>query len=380
MKLAVCLYKYFPFGGLARDFMRIMQQCLKAEDHVDVFVMEWQGAHPANMRVHIIPVNGVSNHARLKSFIGKVSPELERGSYDLVLGFNKMPGLDLYYAADPCYLARVRSHPLYSILKFTGRVAFYSNCEQSVFGEESKTVSLMISDVQRALFKQCYNTPDERLISLPPGIDPNRKRPGNAAEIRLQKRQEFGITEHEWMLLMVGTGFKTKGVDRSIATLAALPDTLRNRVKLVIIGDGEHQTLDKQAEKLGVADQVLFLGGRSDVPDFLLAADLLLHPARKENTGTVILEALVAGLPVLVSDVCGYTKHVIKAQAGEVLKQPDDASLTAMQLAKMLEPQALKHWSQQALQYAQTEDLYSMPDKAAHIIRHMAVGTNRNEK
>ena len=124
MKLAVCLYKYFPFGGLARDFMRIMQQCLKAGDQVDVFVMEWQGDHPTNMRVHIIPVNGVSNHARLKSFIDKVRFELDYGSYDLVLGFNKMPGLDLYYAADPCYLARVRSHPLYSILKYTGRVAF----------------------------------------------------------------------------------------------------------------------------------------------------------------------------------------------------------------------------------------------------------------
>ena len=379
MKLAVCLYKYFPFGGLARDFMRIMQQCLKAGDQVDVFVMEWQGDHPTNMRVHIIPVNGVSNHARLKSFIDKVRFELDYGSYDLVLGFNKMPGLDLYYAADPCYLARVRSHPLYSILKYTGRVAFYSNCEQSVFGEQSQTVSLMISDVQRALFKQYYNTPDERLISLPPGIDPNRKRPGNAAEIRLQKRLEFGVADNEWLLLMVGTGFKTKGVDRSIAALAALPDSHRNRVKLMIIGDGAHQTFDKQAEKLGVADKVMFLGGRSDVPDFLLAADLLLHPARKENTGTVILEAIVAGLPALVSDVCGYTKHVIKAHAGEVLKQPDDASLTAMQLANMLEPGLLKHWSQQALQYAETEDLYSMPEKAARIIRHMAGETDRNE-
>jgi UDP-glucose:(heptosyl)LPS alpha-1,3-glucosyltransferase len=372
MKLAVCLYKYFPFGGLARDFMRIMQHTLTPGDHVDVFVMEWQGEYPEHMHVHVVPVSGITNHARLQHFIDTVRPTLQQGGYDLVIGFNKMPGLDLYYAADPCYIARAASQPLYGLLKYTGRVAFYADCEESVFGSSSNTVSLMISDVQKALFKQHYNTPEQRLISLPPGIDPNRKRPDDAEQIRMQKRRELGVQADEWVLLMVGTGYKTKGVDRSIAALAALPDSHRGKAKLHVIGDGDTKALKKQAEKLGVSEQVMFLGGRTDVPAFLLAADLLLHPARKENTGTVILEAIVAGLPVLVSDVCGYTKHVVKAQAGEVIKQPDNAALTAEQLANMLEPAALAQWSMQALEYAKTEDLYSMPEKAAQIIRRMA--------
>jgi len=379
MRLAVCLYKFFPFGGLARDFMRIMQACLEQGDHVDVYVMEWQGRLPDNMQVHVVPVSGFSNHARLQTFINKVKPELEQGHYDLIVGFNKMPELDLYYAADPCYIARVRSHPLYGLLKHTGRVAFYADCEKAVFGQDSHTVSLMISDVQQALFKQYYDTPDHRLISLPPGIDPNRKRPVNADQLRQQKREELSISSDEWMLLMVGTGFRTKGVDRSIAALAALPDSLRDKVSLVIIGDGDHQALLKQANKLGVGTRVRFLGGRSDVPAFLLAADLLLHPARKENTGTVILEAMVAGLPVLVSEVCGYAKHVIQAKSGEILKQPDDASRTATQLAQMLDPAALQQWSHQALSYAESEDLYSMPDKAAWIIRSMAAAKHEEK-
>lgn len=379
MKLAVCLYKFFPFGGLARDFLRIMQACLKQGDQVDVYVMEWQGELPDNMQVHVVPVSGFSNHVRLQTFLDRVRPELEEGNYDLIVGFNKMPGLDLYYAADPCYIARVRSHPFYGLLKHTGRVAFYADCEEAVFGQDSNTVSLMISDVQQALFEQYYATPEHRLIALPPGIDPNRKRPVNADQLRWQKRQELSVNPDEWMLLMVGTGFKTKGVDRSITALAALPDSYRDKVSLVIIGDGEHQALQKQANKLGIGSRVRFLGGRSDVPVFLLAADLLLHPARKENTGTVILEAMVAGLPVLVSEACGYAKHVIKANAGEILKQPDDAAQTAAQLVQMLNPEALKYWSQQALYYAETEDLYSMPEKAARIIRTMAAAKNEEK-
>ena len=45
-------------------------------------------------------------------------------------------------------------------------------------------------------------------------------------------------------------------------------------------------------------------------------ADLLIHPAYNENTGTVLLEALVAGLPVLVSAVCGYAHYIAEADAG----------------------------------------------------------------
>ncbi|HIF61158.1 MAG TPA: hypothetical protein EYQ26_17000 [Rhodospirillales bacterium] len=56
MKIAVCLYKYFPFGGLARDFLRIMTICHQRGYEIDVYVMEWQGEIPAGFNVHIIPV------------------------------------------------------------------------------------------------------------------------------------------------------------------------------------------------------------------------------------------------------------------------------------------------------------------------------------
>jgi UDP-glucose:(heptosyl)LPS alpha-1,3-glucosyltransferase len=372
MKLAVCLYKYFPFGGLARDFMRIMEATLKDSDELDVFAIEWQGPVPSNVRLHLIPVSGWSNHARLRSYLWQVLPQIRSTEYDLVIGFNKMPGLDLYYAADPCYIDRAKSQFFYPLLRFTGRVAFYAAAERAVFGPESHTVSLMISDVQQALFKRHYATPDSRLIALPPGIDPSRRRPPDADEIRARKRAQWSVGKDEWLLLMVGTGFKTKGVDRSIEALAQLPETLRAKARLMIIGDGDGVALEQLAEKLGIGEQVEFMGGRADVGEFLLAADVLMHPARKENTGTVILEAIVAGLPVLVSDVCGYAKHVTASGAGEILNAPDDAAVTAGQLASMLNQDKLAHWKQNELHYAEHEDLYSMPDKVAAIIRDMA--------
>jgi UDP-glucose:(heptosyl)LPS alpha-1,3-glucosyltransferase len=122
--------------------------------------------------------------------------------------------------------------------------------------------------------------------------------------------------------VQIGSGFKTKGVDRSLKALAALPSALRKRTRLIVIGQDDPKVFQLQSATLGLGDNVQFLKGRSDIPRFLLGADLLIHPAYNENTGTVLLEALVAGLPVLVSKVCGYAHYIAEADSGLVLDEP----------------------------------------------------------
>ncbi|OUR70786.1 UDP-glucose--LPS alpha 1,3-glucosyltransferase WaaG [Methylophaga sp. 41_12_T18] len=368
MKLAVCLYKYFPFGGLARDFLNIMSICRDRGYQIDVYVMEWQGDIPDGFNVHVIPVKAWTNHGKVKRFIDTISPQLKSGNYDLIVGFNKIPGLDVYYAADPCYLDRVKNQKNSFLYRLGARFRFYAHCEQAVFGADSNTVSLMISDVQRGLFKLNYDTADERLLMLPPGISVDRKRPQNWQTIRADVRASLAINDNEFILMMVGTAFKTKGVDRSIAALASLPPTLRDIARLVIVGDGDSKSYLEQANKLDVKDKVEFLGGRKDIPQLLLAADLLLHPARKENTGTVILEAMVAGLPMIVSQACGYAKHVTKSSAGAVVDEPFNQLDFNRKLVATMQDGSLPTWSDNGLAYAKTEDLYSMPIKAADII------------
>jgi len=362
------LYKYFPFGGLARDFLNIMTICRDRGYEIDVYVLEWHGDIPEGFNVHVISVSAWTNHGKVKKFINQVTPKLQSGQYDLIFGFNKTPGLDLYYAADPCYLDRVKNQKNYFFYRLGQRFQFYAQCERAVFGLDSQTVSLMISDVQRDLFKLNYATPDERLLLLPPGISMDRKRPKNWSEIRKKTRATLDIKENEFALLMVGTAFNTKGVDRSISAVAALPEKQRANSKLFIAGDGDLKSYMEQAKKLGVETHIEFLGGRKDIPELLLAADLLLHPARKENTGTVILEAMVAGLPVIVSQVCGYAKHVSKSKAGIVVSAPFKSQEFEQNLANMLQTEKLQQWSDNGLKYAETEDLYSMPEKAADII------------
>ncbi len=367
MKLAVCLYKYFPFGGLARDFLSIMSLCKDKNYTIDVYVMEWHGEIPDGFNVHIISTNGFTNHSKVNSFIDQIS-HLKNNTYDLVIGFNKIPELDLYYAADPCYLDRIKNQKGYFFQQFSKRVKFYTECERAVFGPESKTITLMISDIQRDLFKKNYNTPDHRLIDLPPGIGKSRKRPENWFEIRQNMRKEFEIENDEFLLLLIGTGFKTKGVDRAISALASLPNDLLCKTHLFIVGEGSSRPYKKLLKQNSIENNIHFLGGRTDIPRFLLGADLLVHPARKENTGTVILEAVVAGLPVLITEVCGYKKHVEKSKSGLVVPSPFDQNDLNQKLMQMLQTEHLTEWSKNCLLYAAEADLYSMPERVLEVI------------
>lgn len=122
------------------------------------------------------------------------------------------------------------------------------------------------------------------------------------------------------------------------------------------------------SRRLGLGDAVHFLGGRDDVPDLLLAADLLVHPARAEAGGIVLLEALVAGLPVITTDVCGYAHHVQEAGAGTVLGSPFRQLALEQAVQRGLDEAWREDCRERALQYASVTDLYSMHATGAGII------------
>jgi UDP-glucose:(heptosyl)LPS alpha-1,3-glucosyltransferase len=368
MQLAFALYKYFPYGGLQRDFLRIALECQQRGHDIRVYTPIWDGEIPAGFDVRVVPVKALFNHRRNEKFTAWMAADLAGDPVDRVVGFNKMPGLDVYYAADGCFEDKAQNlrNPLY---RRWGRYRHFAEYERAVFGAESKTEILMISQVQQPLFIKHYHTPLQRFHLLPPGIAADRRAPANAAEIRAGFRREFQLADHDLLLVQIGSGFKTKGLDRSIRALAALPSGLKQRTRLMVIGQDDPRSFQLLARRLGVAGQLQMLKGRSDIPRFLLGADLLIHPAYNENTGTVLLEALVAGLPVLTSEVCGYAHYIAEADCGRVLAEPFAQAALDHLLADMLaDDQRRAFWSRNGLAYADCADLYSLPQKAADVI------------
>lgn len=367
MRLAFVLYKYFPFGGLQRDMLRIAEVCLHAGHQVRVYTMAWDGEVPAGLQVELIEVRGMSSHARNREFSRRLQARLADAPADRVVGFNKIPGLDVYYAADGCVREKLFAERSW-LSRLAPRYRHFLKYEEAVFSPAAKTEILMISPRQKEIFVRHYGTPEARIHMLPPGIARDRMAGADAAELRASFRREFGIGDEDRVILCIGSGFKTKGLDRSLRAFAALPEPLRSRSQLIAIGEDNAATFSDQAGQLGVGDRFRILRGRDDIPRVLQGGDILLHPAYYENTGTVLLEAVVAGLPVLTTDTCGYAFHIVRAGAGQVLESPFEQAQLDAWLVEMLQSPQRGEWSRHGIAYGQTEDLYRMPELAAKSI------------
>ncbi len=68
MKIVFCLFNYFPYGGLQRDFMRIALECVQRGLEVQVYTTRWDGDYDPRLPVTLVKVQGWTNHARANSF------------------------------------------------------------------------------------------------------------------------------------------------------------------------------------------------------------------------------------------------------------------------------------------------------------------------
>ena len=365
--IAFCLFKYFPYGGLQRDFLRIALETQTRGFNIKIYTLEWEGDIPAGFEVIVVPVSAVTNHSRYRKYHAWVCSDLEKCAVERLVGFNKMPGLDVYYAADSCYEDKAQHQRSWAYRR-TPRYELFSEFEESVFSRDSKTEVLMISSVQVPLFQRYYGTRNERIHLLSPGIARDRIAPANRVDIREDFRREMDLDDDEILLLMIGSGFITKGLDRILIAMSALPQAILDRTRLIAIGQDNPGAFSRMALKLGLAGQVTILKGRDDVPRFLMGADLLVHPAYVENTGTVLLEAIVAGLPVIATDICGYAPYIEQADAGRLIPAPFQQETFNAMLESMMTKLGYSDWSANGIAFAAVADIYDMPKLAADYI------------
>lgn len=187
-----------------------------------------------------------------------------------------------------------------------------------------------ISEAVRQKALATLALPEPRVVTVRNGIALDRFRAPQRRPAEV--RAELAIASDTPLLLSIGTLGRCKGQDLLIDALAQL----REPAVLALVGDGPARAaLEAQAERLGVAPCVRFLGARSDVVDLLHAADLFVHAARWEGFGRVVAEAMAAGRPLLATRVGGIPEFVADGETGRLVA-PDSAPLLAAALTALL--------------------------------------------
>jgi len=370
--IAFVVFKVFPHGGVSRDLRKFAGACLERGHEVRVYAMVWHDAPLPGAEIVLLPRRGLRSHVRQRRFAGSVEAHLGANPVDLVVGMNKMPGLDAYYAGDSCFEDKARNQRPW-FYRLTPRYHHYARFEQAVFGDAAETRILAISKPQTALYRSIYGTPAHRFHALPPGIERDRAR--TSVALRATTRAALGIGEHDQVLLFLGSGFVKKGLDRVLRGMAALPG--HRAAKLLVVGDDKPGRFERLAKRLDLANQVRFLGGRDDVPALLAAADASVLPAYDENTGTAILESAIAGVPVLTTANCGYAPYIERAVAGIVTPMPFEQALFNADLARLLDSASSAEreaWSRNGRRLGEDPSLYAMVPRVVELLERFAGG------
>ena len=125
-----------------------------------------------------------------------------------------------------------------------------------------------------------------------------------------------------------------KGVDVAIRALPRVRER-HPRAELVVLGEGpERPALERLARDLDLP--VHLLGRVPDVAAWLRRADLLVHPVRWEGFGLALLEAMLASLPIVATNVSSIPEIVVDGETGRLVP-PDDAAALAEAVAAVLD-------------------------------------------
>jgi glycosyltransferase involved in cell wall biosynthesis len=127
------------------------------------------------------------------------------------------------------------------------------------------------------------------------------------------------LPEKVFIIGTIGELHPNKGYTYALEAMALLKH--HADIRYAVIGTGElYQQLVQQAEKLGIADRVFWLGFVENAAQYLKAFDLFLLASQKEGLPFVLLEAGIAGLPVITTGVGGVGDIVEDMSSGIVIQ------------------------------------------------------------
>jgi UDP-glucose:(heptosyl)LPS alpha-1,3-glucosyltransferase len=183
-------------------------------------------------------------------------------------------------------------------------------------------VFMPVSGLQQEIFEQEYGSLPGTWKVVTPGVDVERFSPARLAPMREATRHELGVQPNERVVLFVGMNWESKGLETLIRALGkARAHSEGSRLRLLIVGKGDEARFRRVAHEVGCEQAVLFAGvHKVGVERFFAAADLFAMPAEFETFSMVTLEAMVSGLPVIVSDRMGVRELV--GEHGAVLSSP----------------------------------------------------------
>jgi UDP-glucose:(heptosyl)LPS alpha-1,3-glucosyltransferase len=349
MKIALIRYKYTHFGGAERYMSRLIDGLVARGHNVHVFASLWREGDDQNVTFHEVPAIRAASWLRAITFSINCGNLLRREKFDLIFSLERTLHQDIYRAGDGCHrawlarknlgkglLARLSTYlnPLHLI---------YLHLERKLLTDPGLKAIIANSKRGKEEIVEHYGVSPDKIHVVYNGIDPDEYPMRERDKHRAELADEFRLKD-ELRLLYVGSGFERKGVQTLLKSVARLSMPY----KLFIVGKGRIRKFKKAATRLGISENVIFTGPRTDVTRFYLGSDIFVFPTLYDPFSNATLEAMACGMPIITTAINGVSEIITEGRSGYVIEDSLDDNSIACAISRLAVREAREPMGEEA--------------------------------
>jgi glycosyltransferase involved in cell wall biosynthesis len=219
------------------------------------------------------------------------------------------------------------SNPIASWPLLIHRLIYYGLAralERRVYTRPDVSLVVVSQKVAADLYR--FYRRKENLRVIYHGCDVKRFHPRRRRELREEARNQLGLRQNEFAVLLVGNDWKKKGLNCLLQAVALLAN---RKFRILVVGEDDITPYRGILELHHLVDRVQFLPVRREVEFYYAAADLYAGPSLEDAFSFPPLEAMASELPVIVSRQAGISELIHHGEDGLVLENPEDVGTLA---------------------------------------------------
>jgi glycosyltransferase involved in cell wall biosynthesis len=156
---------------------------------------------------------------------------------------------------------------------------------------------------------------------------------------RSKVRSQMGFGDDTFVLLLVGNGWKNKGL---VALIEALAELKELPLVLIVVGKDDSSPYQRRIRELGLEKRITFQPSRPDVQWYYAAADAYVGPSLEDTFAQPPAEAMACGLPVITTSTNGTAEIMTDGVDGLILQDPNDVTGLAERIRTLFEQPELR--------------------------------------
>lgn len=345
-KIAVVVPKYGLVGGGERFVLELTERiALNHRYDVHVFANKWR---PQSDRItfHKVPVISFPKFLTTISFAWFANRKIAEMNFDIIHTHERIFHADIFTMHSVPHRFWVKEIRRKNMSLFDYGTSWV---EKKMINDGKCQIFLPVSGIAKEKFIQVFSVDPGDVHVINPGVDIDKFNKLDRNMCRKEIRKRFGIDGIDTVILFVSMNFELKGLNNLMVAMSMTKSKHPSeKLKLLVVGKGNKKKYGRLAQELGIKNDVVFAGvWKDNIERIYLASDIFAMPSGFDTFGMVVLEAMLASLPVIISHKVG-AKDLIKDGINGFVVDREDIEIISSKIIFLLNKEIRQNMAKEA--------------------------------